>query len=401
MPTPFTAAALLWKAAGSPTAERAEATPPGTRCWWCGASAHPTGRPISTLPDSFMATIPRGEAQPDSEHLCNACGWTLSDWVSLPETVWGPQLDKALAGDGKVSLALGDDRGAKASITAAPDGAVYVFARPPAGKRGPAIEAAWTAGRELAASGDLSAMPAELPLLATMSRGDVGGAMVGKFRNYDHMVIGGVWHVLKAARPSDRDLIRATLLSPPPGLWALSIGDGQKHSAYVAPVSHGGAELQAIYCDGAGVVTYAPTDLAAILGAVEALIIAGAHPEEVGSGRYRPRGDMVLINAVRSHDPALVPWRGSPLFVLAERIRRSTDAIRADAPAEPPQPEAAPVPAVPAPTVPSLEATYGEPAPTHSQPGLPAPAVPAREDRAPAEGPRSRRPAQRQLGLFG
>ena len=240
-------------------------------------------------------------------------------------------------------------------------------------------------------------MPAELPLLATMARADVGAAMVGKFRNYDHMVIGGTWHVMKAARPSDRDLIRATLLSPPPGLWALSIGDGQKHCAYVAPVSHGGAELQAIYCDGAGVVTYAPRDLATILSAVEALIIAGAHPDEIASGRYRPRGDLTLINATRLHDPSLVPWRGSPLFVLAERVRRSTDVIRADAP----PPEAAPIPADPATPVHPKEATDGEHPPADPHAGLPAPADTAREERAPVASPGARKSAERQLSLFG
>ena len=65
---------------------------------------------------------------------CAACGWSLSDWVSLPAEVWGPSLDAKLDGDGRIALALGDDRGAPVNVCRHPAG-VAVFARP---KQGPA-----------------------------------------------------------------------------------------------------------------------------------------------------------------------------------------------------------------------------------------------------------------------
>jgi hypothetical protein len=387
--SPRTGVALMWRAAGRPTAEQAEPAPQGAGCWWCGVDLGGSGRPISTLPDSFHATIPRGPAILDSAFLCHACGWSLSDWVSLPRAVWAPQLQAALDGDGKVSLSLGGDRGAKASICRGPGSTVYVFARPPQGKRGAPLEAAWLAARAAAAAGDLSTMPPELPLLATLDEADVGAAMVGKFRNYDHLVIDGAWHALKAQRPADREVIRGVLLNPPAAPWSLSMGDGQKHCAYLAPISDGRVEVQSVYCNGPGLVCYAPADLAAVLRAMEELIRAGAHPEEVLSGAYRPRGDAQIVLAARTWDPIIQPWRGSALLELAEAIRPSTDVIRATPPA-PVTPKAAPAPQEP----------------IHDRaadPGAGVPQAPqrARESDAPAARPRADGPARRQLSLFG
>jgi hypothetical protein len=392
---PRSGAALLWQTAGRPDAEQAQPVPPGTGCWWCGTPIPDRGRPTSTLPDSFHATIPRGPADLSSDFLCHACGWSLSDWVALPRAVWGPQLAAALDGDGKVSLSLGGDRGAKASICRGPGSTVYVFARPPQGKRGAPLEAAWMAGRGAAATGDLSAMPPELALLATLDEAEVGAAMVGKFRNYDHLAVNGEWHALKVQRPADRDRVRALLLAPPPGLWALSLGDGQKHCAFMAPLSDGRLELQSVYCDGAGVVCYAPRDLAGLLEAVGALIVAGAHPDEVRSGRYRPRGDVTLMLARARWDAAVAVWRGSALYELAETVRPSTDALREAAAAQAPQ--AAPQTPMPAPApVESPDDRTADPGP-----GVPGPAAGTGAGAPAAARPRADRPAQRQLGLFG
>lgn len=387
--SPRTGVALMWRAAGQPAAEQAEPAPPGAGCWWCGVELGGSGRPITSLPDSFHATIPRGPALLDSAFLCHACGWSLSDWVALPRAVWGPQLQAALDGDGKVSLSLGGDRGAKACICRGPGSTVYVFARPPQGKRGAPLEAAWLAARPAAASGDLSAMPAELPLLATLDEADVGAAMVGKFRNYDHLVIEGAWHALKAQRPSDREVIRGVLLKPPPSQWSLSMGDGQKHCAYLAPISDGRVEVQSVYCNGPGLVCYTPADLAQVLQAMEELIRAGAHPEEVLSGAYRPRGDAQVVLAVRTWDPIIRPWRGAALLELAEAIRPSTDVIRATPPA-PAITNAAPAPQEPA----------------HDRAADPGAGVPQAPERArprdpPAPGPRADGAPRRQLSLFG
>jgi hypothetical protein len=415
MTAPRTATELLWLVAGQPLPESPIiGAAPDARCWWCAQPLARTGgfgRTVRSLSDTIHdAVFP---AIPASPALCAACGWSLSDWVSLPAEVWGPSLDAKLDGDGRIALALGDDRGAPVNVCRHPAG-VAVFARPKQGPAGRESEGAWQALRPaIAETGETEGSP--LPLIEVMPREQVGAAMVGKFRNYDHVGIlvaeqPPVWRALKARRPSDRALIRGLCLAPPPGLWVCAMGDGQKHAAIHAPVSDGRLPVQAVYLDGSGVVHFEPAELAAVIGAFEALIAAGIHPDEIGAGQYRPASDVDRRAAIRTHEPVLAPVRGSGLFALADMLRRSTEDVRSGqaldpaaltaAPSPTPVPSPDPVPAPP--LAPALEHTHGlRPAPVPADAVVPPrPSAPLPQP-GPADGDRGRRPAARQLGLFG
>lgn len=417
-----TATQILWRAAGCPVPEGLTSCDPAARCWWCARPVAQTdgiARAVKTLSDTIHdAVFP---SLPASPVLCAACGWTLSDWVSLPAEVWGPALDAKLADDGRVALSLGDDRGAAVLIAPWAGGRVAVFARPKQGATGRVEEAAWQALRPRFAQGD-GVDDSPVALIDVMPREAVGWAMVGKFRNYDHVGVdaSGLWRAFKAKRPTDRAWLRSVCLSPPPGIWTCAVGDGQKHAAIHAPVSDGRLPVQALYLDGAGVVAFQPAELGQALSAFEALVIAGVHPEEVVSGDYRPTPSIERRRAVREHDPVLAPLRGGGLLALADLLRRSTDDLRAaglQAEVLPMYPAAraahdplpAPVAAGPDDVTrvergdtARMEHTHVIPDPPLApDAGVPAGAAGARAGAAPADGPRGGRPAGRQLGLFG
>ena len=401
---------ILWRAAGRPVPEGLTACDPTARCWWCARRVAETdglARAVRTLSDTIHdAVFP---SLPGSPVLCAACGWTLSDWVSLPAEVWGPALDAKLADDGRVALSLGDDRGAAVLIAPWAGDRVAVFARPKQGAAGRTEEAAWQALRPRFAAGD-GVDDSPVALIDVMPREAVGRAMVGKFRNYDHVGVDalGLWRAFKAKRPTDRAWLRAVCLAPPAGLWTCAVGDGQKHAAIHAPVSDGRLPVQALYLDGAGVVAFEPSELGRALSAFEALVLAGVHPEEVLSGEYRPTPSIERRRAVREHDPVLAPLRGGGLLALADLLRRSTDDLRSGAPAPDPTPLPAPVAAGPDDVTPQrgtpahmehAHVVSDLPLPPHD--GIPAGPAGARAGAAPADGPRGGRPAGRQLGLFG
>lgn len=292
----MTAARLLWVAAGRPliTAEMESYQGP---CWWCGLPSEGHGRPVQSrrgckvaaLPDTF--TDGPWAACKSASHICEACAWTMCDWVLVPESERLSTLARALSGEeegaGRSSANL---RGTaeKIRITAV----------------GPFLRVTTVKGEAL---GDFA-------------HDELAACLTTKFRNWDHAAVHGRWRIGKAVRPSGREWMRDLVLSPPAGDWCLVIGDGQKHAAIKAIVSDGAADDQTVCIEGQ-VVSYAPAELARLIEAVERLRLAGFRDEDIERGAIIAT-DPARLSVARSESPVVVPWAHSPTLNLALRLAR-------------------------------------------------------------------------------
>jgi len=314
----MSAAIIIWAAAGRPAPQDAE--PYTDRCWWCGQPSHGLGRPVSTLPATFPDH--HRAALGDATHLCEPCGWSLSDGTALPVDVAEGQVAGKLApeGSGRIKLLLDEEhdpkrKGVRVLAARLADGSVGVWQRPQA-----AAERRWTAALD-----DLTADPRSIDgceLLAVMSAEELLGRVCGKFRNFDHLATPDGWRALKSARASDRDEIRGVCIDPPAAEWVLVIGDGQKHAAIHGLVSDGRDPVQVAYLEGAGLVRWRPADLRRLIAAVESLRLARVRDEEILAGDYHPSTPHAVL-AIRRAEPVIAPHRGRVLmFALALSRRR-------------------------------------------------------------------------------
>lgn len=378
----MTAARLLWAAAGRPLIA-AEMEPYQGPCWWCGLPSDGHGRPIQSrrgckvaaLPDTF--TDGPWAACKAASHICEACAWTMCDWVLVPESERLSTLSRALSGEEEgAGKSSGNLRGTAEKIRITPTGDLLRVAT----VKGEAL-GDWTAA-------------------------DLSARLTTKFRNWDHAAVGGQWRIGKAVRPSDREWMRDLVLSPPDGDWCLVIGDGQKHAAIKAIVSDGYADDQTVCIEGQ-VVTYTPADLARLIEAVERLRIAGFRDEDIERGAIIA-SDPARLSVARSEGPIVSPWATSPTLNLALRLARRakeiTDGYRPpafrggppdrplDAPRLPVEP-VLPVRIEPADAPPSPVERPGPVGDRGAGPKVGAQSV------GPVESPKPARP--RQLSLFG
>ena len=313
-------AELLWEAAGRPDQLTSQdgpdvvAAPRGALCWWCGCPC-PTGRGrsvrtavVSTFPFAHRASAP------DSPVVCLPCGWSLCDRISLPARMAADRIrSKAVQGRRQV-VSLRGAEPERYLVLELEDGRVGLWV-PGAASRD---EEPWTASVR-----ELRVEPRDVGpcrLLEIVTYDDLGAGPVEKFRSYHHFGDRSRWF---PCTDSDRAALRAWLLDPPRQPWAGVIGDGQKHFVIEAQradaISHGA--LQTISYLGL-VVRYQPTDLDALIGAIEEMIRAGHHDEDIASGRYRDRGPEAF-RAVRRLDPTIAPHRGSAFLDLALYLRRN------------------------------------------------------------------------------
>lgn len=297
----MTAARLLWVAAGRPLIT-AEMEPYQGPCWWCGLPSEGHGRPVQSrrgckvaaLPDTF--TDGPWAACKAASHICEACAWTMCDWVLVPKAERLLTLARALSGEEEgAGKSSGNLRGVAEKIRITP-----------AGDR---LQVATVKGEDLGLW-----VPEELAARLTT-----------KFRNWDHAAVNGQWRIGKAVRPSDREWMRDLALSPPAGDWCLVIGDGQKHAAIKAIVSDGYADEQTVCIEGQ-VVTYTPASLARLIEAVERLRVAGFRDEDIERGAIIA-SDPARLAVARSEGPVVAPWSTSPTLNLAIRLARRAKEI--------------------------------------------------------------------------
>ncbi len=286
---PLTATRLLWLAAGRPLVDW-DLEPYAGRCWWCGMDSCGLGRPrraqrlprgarkVDPLPDTF--TDDAWAACRDATHICEACAWTMSDWVNAPLSFAGPKVASLGAPDadedGGLSARIGER---PEKITAKPDGTGSLIVSP-------------------LARGSFSPV--------TLSPDALAARVTTKFRNWDHIGHAGdapQWRIGKVVRQSDRDWMRDALLNPPPCEWVAVLGDGQKHGALKAAISHGEAPTQTVYLEGSGLVCYEPDELATLIASVEHLRCAGLHDETIASQRLI--ATPAQYPTVRAHGPAV------------------------------------------------------------------------------------------------
>lgn len=318
-PTPRPAAYLaathlLWRGAGCPDPEHAEATE--ERCWWCGEPSPGVGAPLKrTIPGTF--TDGDKAALPSSRWVCAPCAWSVCDRVALPDELARAGLEKRIDAGGRLRASVqGDPPGTTRLFLRLADGKVGVWSSAsPAAKEGP-----WMDARERLRESPESVGPCEL--LAIVEAHEVTAGPTARFRNYHHLGTASKW---RPCTNADKAVLREWLLSPPGEEWACVIGDGQKHAAIHATTSAPLPHAQEVYLDvggDAGPVTYAPDDLAQWLAAYEGLIRAGADDDEIVTGKYL-RGGFALGLAVREHDPVLKPIRGGTRMRLVSFLRRS------------------------------------------------------------------------------
>jgi hypothetical protein len=285
----------------------------------------------------------------------------LSDGVTLPAEVGRRLLAGALApdGDGRVSLDLG--QGSFRATVAFVGGAVGAWVRP--GK--PAEEAKLR-----------TALPVDHAVYLG-SQEILGTQVTGKFRNFFPFATeSGHWEMWTKA---EKAKVREVILNPPSGLWCLGLGDGQKHVAIHTPLSFGAPrELQSVCLEGRQ-VDYLPSEMTALVDAVEVLVLAGALDEEIRSGIYSRPSGLDWRRSYNLHEPTIRKARGHAPLDLAIWLRRSAAALREEYEARKPSHEVA-------------LAERPEP------PREPAPVAPASP--RPADGG-GRPPIGRQLSLFG
>ena len=289
----MTAARLLHAAASSPAPEGAIAAV--APCWWCGLASPGRGVPVPhAIPDTFPDRA--RAAVPESVVVCAPCAWTLSDRIALPAELADAGLARKLEAGGRLRVSVrGDDPGRPRLFLRLSDGRIGVWL---VGKNAAADEP-WIAAR--AVLRDSAEGAADIITDADLSVG-----ATSRFRNYHHIGTPGMWRPCTAA---DRVVLRAFLLAPPTAApWVVVIGDGQKHAALHASdavVQPG--DLHAAYVEGA-IARWRPGMLAAWLGAVEGLRVAGASDEEIASGRYG-RAGLAFVLARRTHEPTIATAR--------------------------------------------------------------------------------------------
>ena len=305
-----TATEIIYEAAGAPAVESQEQVT-GADCYWCGQPILGLARPLKSLSATFADAAGKWAAAPESSHLCAACGWVISDKICLPLRVAERMLDKALAGNGRLSFARYGV--AERALVALDAGALTVWGRPKA-----KVEKAWDAAGRTDVPG--------IECWGIYSRPDAISRVGGKFRNFiSYADDSGIWEMYtKAERPQ----ILARLLEPHQGLWTMAIGDGQKHAAIYAPVSDGTVEIQSVFLQGHGQVVYSPDDLRDCLDAVERLVFAGATNDEIEAGKYKGRATMSWRLAYTTHEPTLRMYRGFGILPLALWLRRSVKDLR-------------------------------------------------------------------------
>lgn len=332
-----TAARILWHGAGCPAAPD-EVTRNGP-CWWCGLDCAGRARPLSclasTFPDDHLA------AAPESRFLCAACGWTLNDRVSLP----------AEQGQSRIRMKAEAGRRAKVSLRGAEpdrylllelaDGRVGLWSCGPNAR----AEKPWEAARDALREAPADVGPCRF--LEAVSYDDLDPGPVEKFRCFHHLGTARRW---RPCTDTHRMEIREWLLSPPAEPWVGIIGDGKKHAAIYAEFSPGRVRIhsrpradadgqvglfsqppgdvdaeQRVYFRGQ-MIDYLPAELARQIAAVEALVVAGARDEEIASGDYAPRAELVIPLA--THEPTIAPLRGSPTVDLLLYLRRNAKELR-------------------------------------------------------------------------
>jgi hypothetical protein len=218
---------------------------------------------------------------------------------------------RALDGEGehpgRVAVSLDDETPARRLVLRLVDGQVGVWGRSGRARE----EARWVEARAALAS-----TPTATPgcdYLGARSVQHLASRVGGKFRNFIvYADTGGTWRMWTKA---DRRHVRAALLDVHPHDWTMAIGDGQKHAAIHAPVNMASATVRQVHLEGER-VSYRVHDLLALVEAVEDLLRAGIHREQVESGHYTPR-NTGEIQRVRECEPVIRPRRGGPAFRLA------------------------------------------------------------------------------------
>lgn len=305
-----TAALLLWKHAGRPLIAN-ELEPHSGPCFTCGRMSPGLGRPVDDRyqrrgqpPDPTPIPWPTGKR---ATHHCAVCAWTTSDWVPMPPAEGMVRLARAFPGTslfGDAGPSVGEDDEASADTSMLingvgvkvtiklEDGMIGVYPRP--AKKG---------------SDRIALLTAE----------QASRLIVTKFRNWDHLAVDGRWRIGKVVKATDRDWFRHAALNPPAALWAMVLGDGQKHFAIKAVVSDGCGDLQTVHHAGQN-VTYDPVALCDAIEALENLRKVGIRDDDILVGRVAP--SHLQRAAFLRWWPTLAPHTTTPFLALAVALGR-------------------------------------------------------------------------------
>lgn len=358
--TPWTATVLAWSGAGSPAfrdhktaSESAEGA-----CYWCGHPIGPSERvgravPVGWLPSTFpwhdLAAVP------SSPIVCEACAWSMSQRAALPVDYARERIARKAEQARREQVAVpGEDEATIRLLLRLDDGRIGLWSKGPNARSEAAL---------VEAAAELRAAPRDVGVCRYLGAWPIEDLTPGttRMQAFHHFATPDRWW---PCTDTDRGAIRAWLLSPPDGPWVGAIGDGKKHALPGALVSGGGLPVVTYQGDA---IAYDPDDLAALIAAWEALIVAGASDEEIASGRYA-RGGLAWTVAWRTHDPILAPHRGGPLLALVSYLRRNRKELADGLPADP-GPGAGP----PAPPPPAPGAADPDGAEVAGPPGLPGP----------------------------
>lgn len=302
---------LAWTGAGRPAVDDCEIVP--GRCYWCGAGLDPLrSAPISWLPDSFPAH--KDASVKTSDRICEPCCWSMGQRNALPRSYALDRIArKADVGRRGDVVIDGETEPRKVLILKLADGRVGLWS---IGKNA-AQEEGWAKR-----AAELREAPVDVgpcAYLGSWPLESLSPAPTDRMQSYHHFATSSRWW---PCTDTDRGAIREWLLHPPDEPWVGAISDGKKHGLPFTAVSPArSAGLQVVYHDG-DVVTYDPVVLHLLLGAIEALIVAGARDEEIASGRYHA-ASADLLRVRRQHDAILSRYRGGALLLLAFRLRRN------------------------------------------------------------------------------
>jgi hypothetical protein len=116
----------------------------------------------------------------------------------------------------------------------------------------------------------------------------------------------------------DQSAIITALTSPPPSMWACSVAvSGQKHLLPYTPVNTPSADTILVRFEACTVET-TPGEIAALIGAVASLRVAGHGPGSIHAVTPAvPALTRDGLTAWRRHSPTIAPHANSPLLGLA------------------------------------------------------------------------------------
>lgn len=327
----LTAAQILWEGAGRPEVDDTE--PASGPCWWCAGPIQGKGRLVASLPATFP-TPPRVGC-PTSKHLCSPCAFTVSDHVRLPPKIAGARLAMKARAGRRALVTIPELGPGKRLLLTLSDGRIGTWDSPQGVstldgaeftlddlRQNPRDVRGLYKGRKAGADSLCKFLGAWDPAL--VSEGGEDGAE--KFRAYHHYGTQAEWVPCTDTQKSD---IRDFLLNPPSRPWVCAIGDGKKHHVLFTRPAHGGSRATMRLRDAQ--IDYDPEVLALGVASAKALAEAGAGEEDLLAGAYTSRPSLELLRAVREHDGALRPFRGSPVMDLILYLHKAKEIADVDA----------------------------------------------------------------------